>query len=94
MVRRHAGEVTPHDRRAGEGHQSDHVAGNEVLGDVRRHAEHQVQHARRKPRVMEGPGDVHGTGRCLLGGLEDDRAPRRQSAGHLAGRLAEREVPG
>ena len=43
---------------------------------------------------MERLNDMNGSGRGLLGRLQDDRTARGQSTSHLAGWLAQREVPG
>ena len=48
-----AGEMLADRNRAGEGNLAHDVGGDEVLRDLRRHAEHEVEHARRQAGIGE-----------------------------------------
>ncbi len=80
--------------RAGERHLADDRARNEVLRDLRRHAVHEIDHARGYAGIVEALDEADRRARRLLGALDDDRAARRQRRRDLAHRLRDREVPG
>ena len=79
--------------RAGEGNFAHRVLGEQMLGDFRRHAEHQIEHARRQAGVGEAAHHLDAGARRLLRRLEDERAAGRERAADLAGRRQHREIP-
>ena len=64
-----------------------------MLGDLRRHAEHQVEHARRNAGVGKAAHHLHAGARRLLRRLENERAARRKRPADLARRRQHREIP-
>jgi ParB family chromosome partitioning protein len=90
---RQLGEMLAHRDRAGERNLAHIVLGDQVLGNRRRHAEHQVEHAGRKPRIGEAAHHLDaGTGR-LFRCLENERAAGGERAANLARRRQRREIP-
>ena len=67
---------------------------NQVVGNVCRCAEHQVEYARRQSRIVQRLRYVQRACRRFFGCLENDRAARSNGARDLAAGLAHREVPG
>ena len=82
--------------RSGEGQLANHrrIAQRLADGDrvllVRRD---DVEHARREPGALREFGEGERRQRCLLGGLDDDRAAGRERRRHLARDHRVREVP-
>ena len=66
----------------------------QVLGDHGRHAEDDRQHALGQAGVQQRARHFQRRSRGLLGGLENAGAAGRQRRADLAGRIAEREIPG
>src|SRR4249919_1390922 len=64
-----------------------------MLGDVRWHAEHEVEHAGWKSGVDEALHQFHATAGSLLRRLDDDRATGRQRGADLARGRERGEVP-
>ena len=69
------------------------VDGDQVLGDLRRHAEHEIEHAGRQPGIGEAAHQLDAAARRLFRGLDDDRAAGRERAADLARRRQRREIP-
>ena len=88
-----AGEMLADRNRAGEGDLLHGRRRNEVLRHVGRHAEYQIEHARRQTGVGEAFHQFNGAGRCFLRGLDDERAAGGERAGDLADRRERREIP-
>ena len=79
--------------RAGERDLADRVLGHQVLGHFRRHAEHQVEHARGQAGVGEALHHLDAGARRLFRRLQDQRAAGRERAADLAGGRQHREIP-
>ena len=79
--------------RAGEGNLAHRVLGEQMLGHFRRHAEHEIEHARGQARIGEAAHHLDAGARRLFRGLEDERAAGRQRAADLAGGRQHREIP-
>ena len=58
-----------------------------------RHAEHQIEHARRQPGIGEAFHQLDAAARRFFRGLDDDRAAGGERAGDLAHRRERREIP-
>ena len=72
MLRCQRGEVLANGRGAGKRHQANLVVLDQIVGDLGRCTEHEVQYPRRQASVVQCPGNVKRTGRCLFGRLEND----------------------
>ena len=68
------GELLADRGRAGERHLADDRMRDQVLGNLRRHAVDQVDHARRHAGIGEAADQFGGRGRRFLRRLDDDRA--------------------
>ena len=66
---------------------------DQVLGHFRRHAEHEIEHARRQPGIGEAFHQLDAAARRFFRGLDDDRATGGERAGDLAHRGQRREIP-
>ena len=88
-----AGEMLADRHRAGERNLAHHVGRDQMLRDVRRHAEHEVEHARRHAGIDEAAHQLDAASRRLLRRLDDDRAAGRQRGADLARRRQRREIP-
>ncbi|MNI37053.1 hypothetical protein D3C73_911260 [compost metagenome] len=77
----------------GKGHLADDLRADQLIGHFSRHAEHQVEHARRHAGILEGAAQLDARGRGFFRALGDDRATGGQGPGNLAHQLADREVP-
>ena len=86
-------EVLADGNRAGEGNLAHDVGHDEVLRDIRRHAEHEVQDARRQAGIGEALHQFVTAGRGFFRSLDDDRAAGGERAGDLAHRRQRREIP-
>ena len=81
------------DGRAGERNLADHRMGNQVFGDLGRHAVHQPDRASRDAGI-DIRADQFGRRRGrLFRRFQDDRASRGETGGELAHRLVDRKVP-
>ncbi len=82
-----------HRYRAGEGNFLDDLRRDQVLRHVGRHAEYEIEHARRQPGIGEALHQFDGAARRFFRGLDDERAAGGQRAGDLADRRQRREIP-
>ena len=80
-------------RRAGERDLFNHRMRDQIGRHLRRHAEHQIDHARRHPGVGISLHQSGATRRGFLRPLQDHGAAGRQRRRHLAHRLIDREIP-
>jgi hypothetical protein len=67
---------------------------DQVVGNLRWIAEHQIQDPGREPGVVKGPYELHRSGRRFLGSLEDDRTAGGQRAADFSRGRTHREIPG
>ena len=88
-----AGKMLAHRYRAGEGNFLDDLRRDQVLRHVGRHAEYEIEHARRQPGIGEALHQFDGAARRFFRGLDDERAAGGQRAGDLADRRQRREIP-
>ncbi len=79
--------------RAGEGNLLHGLGRNQMFGHIGRHAEHQIEHARRQAGVGEAFHQLDAAARRFFRGLDDDRATGGKRAGDLAHRRQRREIP-
>ena len=79
--------------RAGEGDLLHDLGRDQVLGHIGRHAEHQIEHARRQAGVGEAFHQLDAAARRFFRGLDDERAAGGERAGDLADRRQRREIP-
>ena len=79
--------------RPGEGNLSYRILGEKMLGNLRRYAEHEIEHARRQRRVDKAAYHFDASARRLLRRLEDQRAARRERAADLARGREHGEIP-
>ena len=86
-------QVPADGRRARERDETHAIVAYEVIGDLRRCPEYEVQYAGRQPGVVQRLCDMQCAGRRLLGGFEYDRTARGDRASHLSARLAHGKVP-
>src|SRR5215470_9930234 len=86
-------EVLADRNRAGERYFSHRVLRQQMLGDLRGHAEHQIEHARGQPRVGEAAHRLDAGTRRFFRCLENERAARRQRAADFARRREHGKVP-
>ena len=71
------------------------IFGNEMFGDGRRHAEHEIEHAGRQARVGKAAHHFDARARRFLGRLENERTAGGELAPPIvAGRRQRREVTG
>ena len=87
------GEMLADRDRAGERNLAHVVLGDEVLGDRRRHAEHEIEHARGQPGIGEAAHHLDAGAGRLLRRLENERAAGGERAADLARRRQRREIP-
>ena len=80
-------------RRTGEGHEFRDRARDEVVGDVGRDTEDEIEHPVGEAGVFERLSDVHSPGRGFLRSFQNDRTAAREGTSDLAGGLAHREIP-
>ena len=66
---------------------------DQVLRHIGRHAEHQIEHARRQAGIGEAFHQFDAAARRFFRGLDDDRAAGGERAGDLADRRQRREIP-
>ncbi len=64
-----------------------------MLGHIGRHAEHQIEHARRQAGIGEALDQFDAAARRFFRSLDDDRAAGGERAGDLAHRRQRREIP-
>ena len=83
----------PTGNRAGEGNLLDDLGRDQVLRHIGRHAEHQIEHARRQAGVGEAFHQLDAAARGFLRGLDDERAAGGERAGDLADRRQRRKIP-
>ena len=79
--------------RAGERDFAHLVPGDEMLGDGRWNAKHQVEYAGRQAGVGEAAHHLDASARRLLGSLEDKRTAGGERAADLARRRQRGEIP-
>ena len=79
--------------RAGEGDLADDRMRDQILGDLRRHAVDQIDHAGRHAGIDEGADQLRRRSRRFLRRLDDDRAAGGERGRDLAHRLVDREIP-
>ena len=79
--------------RAGEGNLLDPLLGDQMLGDFRRHAEDEIEHAGRHAGVGEAAHQFDAAARSFFRGLDDDRAAGGERAGNLAHWGQSLEIP-
>lgn len=82
------------DGRTGEAELANDRRPEQVPGNLVWHAEHGLRHLGRQPGVEQALEHAQRRGRCLLRGLQDYRAARRDRRSQFPPRIAEREVPG
>ena len=87
------GQMLAHHGRAGEGQLADNRMRNQIFADRGRHAEDQIDHARRHTGIQPALHIGGQRGRGFFRPLDDDRTPRRQRAADFAVGLVDREVP-
>ena len=66
---------------------------DQIVGDLGRIAEHEIQNPGRQPGVVEGAHQLHRAGRRFFRSLEDDGTARRQRAADLSRRRTHRKIP-
>ena len=79
--------------RAGEGNLLDDLGRDQVFRHIGRHAEHEIEHARRQAGIGEAFDQLDAAARRLFRSLDDDRAAGGERAGDLADRRQRREIP-
>ena len=72
------GQMLADRHRAGERDLAHHVGRDQMLRHFRRHAEHEIEHARRHAGIDEAAHQLDAAARRLLRRLEDDRAAGRE----------------
>src|SRR5512136_639032 len=70
--------------RTGEGDLLYSLGWNQMFGNIGRHAEHEIEHARRQAGVSETFHQLDAAARRFFRGLDDERATGGKRAGDLA----------
>src|SRR5512136_155541 len=70
--------------RTGEGNLLYGLGWNQMFGNIGRHAEYEIEHARRQAGVSKTFCQLNATARCFFRGLDDKRATGGKCAGDLA----------